>query len=306
VTVFSAPDYPQFQAVASDEERTRNKAAAVRLAAPSWDSATFVQWEAALPRPRADPYYDFEAATELGSSSSEDEEGEEAASRGRGAERRGSGYGTRSSSPPHKPAQHEAAAEAEAATDEAPPAKRMRHTAEGAGRSGGDLGSPAAAALARAASGSPKALHQGPAAAAAGAPQEAAAPAAAAAAEGPSPGLCIKTDRSPGSPAHGAAKPEAGVQRQQEGQARACSPTGRSPKAAVVQSPKAAAVQSPKAAAVRSPKAVAVQFPKGTATSPQERRSLRSQSPRQAAASPKGASAAAQPPAGSPCANGMH
>ncbi|GBF98615.1 hypothetical protein Rsub_10804 [Raphidocelis subcapitata] len=301
VTVFSAPDYPQFQAVPSDEDRTRNKAAAARLAAPGWDSASFVQWEAALPRPKAEPYYDFEAATELGSSSSEDEEGEEAASRGRGAERRGSGYGSRSSSPPHKPAPAK-----EAAEEEAPPAKRARHAAEaagstGSGESGGcEIGGPAAAARARASAspGSPKAQRHGqaaaaaavaaptpPAGAAAEAPQAAAL--AAAAAEGPSPGLRIKTDRCPASPAHKRAKVEADGQQQQEGQAQACSPAGRSPKAAV-QSPKAAAVKLPKAAAVQSPKGAAVQSPKAAAV--QSPKAAAVQSPKAAAVqSPKAA-----------------
>lgn len=51
MTVFSAPDYPQFQAVDADEKRTRNKAAAARLTAPGWDAPEFVQWDAVLPRP---------------------------------------------------------------------------------------------------------------------------------------------------------------------------------------------------------------------------------------------------------------
>jgi hypothetical protein len=51
VTVFSAPDYPQFQAVGRDEDRTRNKAAVATLAGPAWDDPEFVQFEAALPRP---------------------------------------------------------------------------------------------------------------------------------------------------------------------------------------------------------------------------------------------------------------
>ena len=49
VTVFSAPDYPQFQV---DEDRYRNKAAIAILGPPNYDAPTFKQFEAALPRPQ--------------------------------------------------------------------------------------------------------------------------------------------------------------------------------------------------------------------------------------------------------------
>jgi hypothetical protein len=271
LTVFSAPDYPQFQ-VGGDEDRTRNKAAAVRLERPGWDEPSFVQWEAALPRPKvrrpwdftacsrqpaaawlhpqrrlflarllhlfgcvhwlmanslrarsysvrdlqtgpsiamppccralifssphqAEPYYDFDAATELGSSSESEEEGDEGASHARPASApgdKGHGYGSRSSSPPHKPLHDEAAvaATAAAAEDDGPPSKRLRHShasdvvsAPAAGASGGAAGnghatvspgSPKAAAHSHAATvaspKSPRGTGQAAASAAAAAP----------------------------------------------------------------------------------------------------------------------------------------
>ena len=51
MTVFSAPDYPQFQALRPGEGRTANKAAAAVLTAPAWDAPEYAQWDAALPRP---------------------------------------------------------------------------------------------------------------------------------------------------------------------------------------------------------------------------------------------------------------
>ncbi|XP_045786094.1 serine/threonine-protein phosphatase 7 [Trifolium pratense] len=57
VTVFSAPDYPQFQAT---EERYNNKGAYVVLEPPNFDNPIFHGFLAVTPRPKANPYYDFE------------------------------------------------------------------------------------------------------------------------------------------------------------------------------------------------------------------------------------------------------
>lgn len=58
MTVFSAPDYPQF--VRPDVERYNNKAAVVVLTAPDYSSPNIKQYEAVLPRPKATPYYDLD------------------------------------------------------------------------------------------------------------------------------------------------------------------------------------------------------------------------------------------------------
>ncbi|WJX88270.1 Serine/threonine-protein phosphatase 7 [Trifolium repens] len=57
ITVFSAPDYPQFQAT---EERYNNKGAYVVLEPPNFDNPIFHGFSAVTPRPKANPYYDFE------------------------------------------------------------------------------------------------------------------------------------------------------------------------------------------------------------------------------------------------------
>ncbi|XP_052190707.1 serine/threonine-protein phosphatase 7 [Diospyros lotus] len=57
ITLFSAPDYPQFQAT---EERFKNKGAYIVLEPPHFDSPVFHSFEAVCPRPKANPYYDFE------------------------------------------------------------------------------------------------------------------------------------------------------------------------------------------------------------------------------------------------------
>ncbi|KAK9287389.1 hypothetical protein L1049_015807 [Liquidambar formosana] len=57
ITVFSAPDYPQFQAT---EERYENKGAYIVLEAPDFDVPTFHSFEAVTPRPKVNPYYDYE------------------------------------------------------------------------------------------------------------------------------------------------------------------------------------------------------------------------------------------------------
>ena len=49
MTVFSAPDYPQFQA--DGEERYNNVAAVAVLSSPGYDEPRFVQYNAVLPRP---------------------------------------------------------------------------------------------------------------------------------------------------------------------------------------------------------------------------------------------------------------
>ncbi|KAK4368247.1 hypothetical protein RND71_012039 [Anisodus tanguticus] len=57
ITVFSAPDYPQFQAT---EDRYRNKGAYIILEPPNFDIPVFRSFEAVTPRPKANPFYDFE------------------------------------------------------------------------------------------------------------------------------------------------------------------------------------------------------------------------------------------------------
>lgn len=57
ITLFSAPDYPQFQAT---EERFRNKGAYIILEPPHFDTPIFHSFEAVTPRPKVNPYYDFE------------------------------------------------------------------------------------------------------------------------------------------------------------------------------------------------------------------------------------------------------
>lgn len=57
ITVFSAPDYPQFQAT---EDRYRNKGAYIILEPPNFDVPVFRSFEAVTPRPKVNPYYDFE------------------------------------------------------------------------------------------------------------------------------------------------------------------------------------------------------------------------------------------------------
>ncbi|KAH6799331.1 serine/threonine phosphatase 7 [Perilla frutescens var. frutescens] len=57
ITLFSAPDYPQFQAT---EERYKNKGAYIVLEPPNFNTPFFHSFEAITPRPKANPYYDFE------------------------------------------------------------------------------------------------------------------------------------------------------------------------------------------------------------------------------------------------------
>lgn len=57
ITVFSAPDYPQFQAT---EERYKNKGAYIVLESPNFDTPIFHSFEAISTRPKVNPYYDFE------------------------------------------------------------------------------------------------------------------------------------------------------------------------------------------------------------------------------------------------------
>ncbi|CAN1854708.1 Serine/threonine-protein phosphatase 7 [Linum perenne] len=56
ITVFSAPDYPQFQAT---EERYKNKGAYIVLKPPNFDDPEFHSFEAVTPRPQVNAYYDF-------------------------------------------------------------------------------------------------------------------------------------------------------------------------------------------------------------------------------------------------------
>ena len=57
MTVFSAPDYPQF--IHEQADRYRNKAAVAVLSAPDFGVPRMVQFEADMPRPAAAPYYDL-------------------------------------------------------------------------------------------------------------------------------------------------------------------------------------------------------------------------------------------------------
>ncbi|XP_012087578.1 serine/threonine-protein phosphatase 7 [Jatropha curcas] len=57
ITVFSAPDYPQFQAT---EERYKNKGAYIVLKPPGFDDPQFHSFEAITPRPEVNAYYDYE------------------------------------------------------------------------------------------------------------------------------------------------------------------------------------------------------------------------------------------------------
>ncbi|RYQ81723.1 hypothetical protein Ahy_B10g100341 isoform B [Arachis hypogaea] len=57
ITLFSAPDYPQFQAT---EERYNNKGAYVVLEPPNFDNAIFHGFTAVTPRPKVNAYYNFE------------------------------------------------------------------------------------------------------------------------------------------------------------------------------------------------------------------------------------------------------
>ncbi|CAL1409306.1 unnamed protein product [Linum trigynum] len=57
ITLFSAPDYPQFQAT---EERYKNKGAYIVLKPPNFDEPEFHSFDAVTPRPQVNPYYDFE------------------------------------------------------------------------------------------------------------------------------------------------------------------------------------------------------------------------------------------------------
>lgn len=56
VTVFSAPDYPQFQAT---QERYNNKGAYVVLQPPNFENPIFHGFSAVTPRPKVNPYYDY-------------------------------------------------------------------------------------------------------------------------------------------------------------------------------------------------------------------------------------------------------
>eukprot|EP00898_Chlorokybus_atmophyticus_P008303 jgi/Chlat1/8474/Chrsp80S07871 len=56
ITVFSAPDYPQFQ---ESEDRYNNRAAYAILTGPDYAVPRIEQFSAVLPRPKVKPYYDF-------------------------------------------------------------------------------------------------------------------------------------------------------------------------------------------------------------------------------------------------------
>ncbi|XP_061983042.1 serine/threonine-protein phosphatase 7-like [Populus nigra] len=57
ITLFSAPDYPQFQAT---EDRFNNKGAYIVLKPPHFDVPEFHTFEAITPRPAVNAYYDYE------------------------------------------------------------------------------------------------------------------------------------------------------------------------------------------------------------------------------------------------------
>ncbi|WOL19507.1 hypothetical protein Cni_G28305 [Canna indica] len=57
ITLFSAPDYPQFQAT---KERYNNRGAYIVLQPPDFATPTFHTFDAIKPRPQVKAYYDFE------------------------------------------------------------------------------------------------------------------------------------------------------------------------------------------------------------------------------------------------------
>ncbi|XP_047317902.1 serine/threonine-protein phosphatase 7 [Impatiens glandulifera] len=57
ITLFSAPDYPQFQAT---KDRYKNKGAYIVLKPPDFATPEFHSFQAVTPRPKVNPYYDFE------------------------------------------------------------------------------------------------------------------------------------------------------------------------------------------------------------------------------------------------------
>lgn len=57
ITLFSAPDYPQFQA---SDKRFNNRGAYIVLQPPHFASPVFHSFEAVKPRPQVKPYYDYE------------------------------------------------------------------------------------------------------------------------------------------------------------------------------------------------------------------------------------------------------
>ncbi|XP_043711286.1 serine/threonine-protein phosphatase 7 isoform X1 [Telopea speciosissima] len=57
ITLFSAPDYPQFQAT---EERYNNKGAYIVLEPPEFDTPVFHTFAATIPRPKVNAYYNYE------------------------------------------------------------------------------------------------------------------------------------------------------------------------------------------------------------------------------------------------------
>ncbi|XP_073005924.1 serine/threonine-protein phosphatase 7 [Typha latifolia] len=57
ITLFSAPDYPQFQAT---DGRYNNRGAYIVLHCPDFATPEFHSFEAIKPRPKVNPYYDFE------------------------------------------------------------------------------------------------------------------------------------------------------------------------------------------------------------------------------------------------------
>lgn len=57
ITLFSAPDYPQFQA---SKERYNNRGAYIILEPPDFANPNFHTFEAVMPRPKVNAYYDYE------------------------------------------------------------------------------------------------------------------------------------------------------------------------------------------------------------------------------------------------------
>ncbi|EFJ50937.1 hypothetical protein VOLCADRAFT_103728 [Volvox carteri f. nagariensis] len=84
VTVFSAPDYPQFQVVAEEGEeagkRFNNLAAVAVLSAPDYATPNMRTFAAVTPRPKADAYYDFAACCDSDADVQEGSEGGSACS----------------------------------------------------------------------------------------------------------------------------------------------------------------------------------------------------------------------------------
>lgn len=177
VTLFSAPDYPQF--IAEGEDRYHNKAAVLHLTGPDYSTPQVESFEAVLPRPQVESYYEVPSYTEDEEDEGEQQQGSEATAGGTEATEAGSNQ---------QPGDRQATAATEDTASTATAATAGEDADAVPAGAGGAAGDGAAAAAAGATSPAPVPVPV-PAAAAAGAQAAAAAaqglPAEAAAA-GPS------------------------------------------------------------------------------------------------------------------------